>query len=233
MPSTHDLLELDCAASLLGRGESPGWVASALARAPWVVVRRSQLLEGWVPVGVRGTERSERWATVLAEQHIRRSLSPADLLHRWIASAAPAPAGIAAFDALYCIAHAWRDVEFSWGPAGSVGFSLATEDCYCRPESDLDIVLEFPSPISRAEAHHLLASLPLCPVRIDVLVETPACGFSLKEFACSASSLLLRTTHGPCLGSDPWDASLLAIPAPSQTFVRMSQLAALVGDSLQ
>jgi hypothetical protein len=40
---------------------------------------------------------------------------------------------------------------------------------------------------------------------VDIRVETPVCGFSLKEFAGrSPAAILLRVTRGIVLAKDPW-----------------------------
>ncbi|MGC1302704.1 MAG: hypothetical protein WA840_10050, partial [Caulobacteraceae bacterium] len=58
----HDLLRVAGGARLIADGVQPDWVEGALAGAPWVVVRRAGLRDGWVPVGVRGVARNQRWA---------------------------------------------------------------------------------------------------------------------------------------------------------------------------
>jgi phosphoribosyl-dephospho-CoA transferase len=43
------------------------------------------------------------------------------------------------------------------------------------------------------------------PGKVDALVETPCCGFSLEEFATTSHrKILLRTNEGRVLGSNPW-----------------------------
>ena len=43
------------------------------------------------------------------------------------------------------------------------------------------------------------------PVVVDIRVETPVCGFSLKEFAgLSPAAILLRVPGGIVLAKDPW-----------------------------
>ena len=46
------------------------------------------------------------------------------------------------------------------------------------------------------------------PGKVDALVETPFCGFSLEEFVTtSPRKILLRTSDGRILGSNPWNLS--------------------------
>jgi phosphoribosyl-dephospho-CoA transferase len=46
------------------------------------------------------------------------------------------------------------------------------------------------------------------PGKVDALVETRFCGFSLEEFVTTSHrQILLRTSEGRILGSNPWNLS--------------------------
>lgn len=121
------------------------------------------------------------------------------------AIAAP-PRDVPALRELRALLARWRDIAYAWGPAGSVGFELATGVACVTPSSDLDIVLYSDRPMTRDEAARLHASLADSLTRVDVLIETPCGGFSLAEYATvpATASLLLRTADGPRLARDPW-----------------------------
>jgi phosphoribosyl-dephospho-CoA transferase len=74
---THDLLEIAPERVLSLQAFAPAWAAEVLQRVPFLVVRRGQASGQTVPVGVRGTERNQRWAAecnpalVKASQHPR------------------------------------------------------------------------------------------------------------------------------------------------------------------
>ena len=58
------------------------------------------------------------------------------------------------------------------------------------------------------DAQDLWSMISSAPGKVDALVETPFCGFSLQEFATtSPCKLLLRTSDGRILGSNPWNLS--------------------------
>lgn len=98
------------------------------------------------------------------------------------------------------------DIDFSWGPVGSVGFELATGDRVITETSDLDLALFSPQRIAHAIARDLWGSLSSLPAKVDVRVETPCGGFSLEEYALRRSSkILIRTPDGQQLVEDPWD----------------------------
>ncbi|WP_231480464.1 malonate decarboxylase holo-ACP synthase [Thiomonas sp. FB-Cd] len=204
-PRVHDLLRIDGAASLQFDAAPPNWVAPALMRAPWVVVRRAPDRSGLVAVGVRGALRSERVAAWLDPGRVACCVQPQEARTRAPQLDAPR-ARLPAMQALALVEGVWRRwPELHWGPGGSAGFELATACPAVTPSSDLDIVIRSSHPVSRAQATALLASLPIAaPARIDVLLETPAGGIALSEYARAEGRVMLRTHHGPVLTPDPW-----------------------------
>lgn len=107
---------------------------------------------------------------------------------------------------LRTLMKAWKWLTYPWGPAGSLGFEVATGKPTTTPQSDLDVVIYADSPLSRRDAQRLLASADDLEVKLDIRIETPTCGFSQTEYATSPTkTILLRTVAGPILGTDPWD----------------------------
>jgi phosphoribosyl-dephospho-CoA transferase len=95
-------------------------------------------------------------------------------------------------------------LDMSWGPGGSVGYELASGIPAVRADSDLDFVLFAPRQFDIAEAQDLWRMISSAPGKVDAVVETPCCGFSLEEFATNLHrKILLRTSEGRVLGSDP------------------------------
>jgi phosphoribosyl-dephospho-CoA transferase len=100
--------------------------------------------------------------------------------------------------------------------------TLATGTHAAKQKSDLDIVIHAERRMSTEEAMFLCESVKVLPVAVDIRVQTPCCGFALREYAHQAPALiLLRTLSGFMLGSDPWDDSELSDTvcgaAPSRT----------------
>lgn len=190
----HDLLRLlDPAAVASG---APDWVATALQRAPWVVVRRSSAPTGLVAVGVRGVDRSQRCALVVPHGMIGDVVAPEDLAE--LARRGGAPAVRALADARACLDAA----GMPWGPTGSVGFELATGVPTATAASDLDVVVRAPlltPPVVRrlGELHDRLGND--VPVRVDCQVETTSGAVALAELVTSPAEVLLKTTDGPHL----------------------------------
>jgi len=205
----HYLVEIDPKPFLEGNCEPPPvpeWVGEHLRANPFAVVRRGPVTGEHVPIGVRGAERNQRWAARCQPKLVRRVITPPQLLARLVprsrADAAPA------LRALQRLESRWMDLDHPWGPGGSVGFELATGRQVVKGNSDLDIVIYATRRMLSDEARALSADAMELPATVDNRVETPVCGFSLREYACaSAAAILLRTQSGAVLGRDPWRAN--------------------------
>ncbi|MGO4125997.1 malonate decarboxylase holo-ACP synthase [Inquilinus sp. YAF38] len=197
----HDLLRVDPVAVVELIRELPGWAAASLAVVPWVVVRRTVSYDGLFPVGIRGDRRSERCAAWIPPGAVVECRTPEDLATARAWEKHPRRTELPALSALDAVAALLAGLE--WGPAGSVGFELATGRLAAHSDSDLDIVLRAPGRIGRSEAGRLLAALATLPVRVDVAVETPLGACSLAEIA-AGGAVVVKTPIGPQLVRDPW-----------------------------
>ena len=202
----HDLLEIDAQAFIEASPSAPGWVVESLHAAPFVVVRRAPQVPGLVAVGVRGEARNQRWAGACVPSWIRSVLTPVELMSRVRSALTRAPT-IPALRSLALLAGnpTWSSLPHTWGPGGGVGFELASGRPTASLQSDLDLVIYANARLSAEEARRLQAATQSLPSAVDVRVETPVCGFSLTEYASQAPApILLRTTSGVMLASDPW-----------------------------
>lgn len=213
---THDLLEIDSKRFLSCQASAPEWVAESLQRTPFLVVRRGLVTEQMVTVGVRGVDRNQRWAAMCPLNLVKNILAPPQLLKRRVPKTRED--AIPAFRALNFVKERWRAIGYSWGPGGSVGFELAAGEQIAKPESDLDLVIYATERITQEMAKSLYAQTLNLPVAVDVRVEAPLCGFSLKEFAWrNSGKILLRTSNGIMLGTDPWGDE---VPIPATDHMR-------------
>jgi phosphoribosyl-dephospho-CoA transferase len=148
---------------------------------------------------------------VCQSEWIEAIVTPSQLLHCAVSEqrADTAPA----FRALETLKDRWKDLSLTWGPGGSVGFELATAIPVVKPESDLDIVIYAGRPIAADQASALCGCANGLAAPADIRVETPSCGFSLREYASNwPAPILLRTAAGMMLG-DPWESdSSPAVP---------------------
>ena len=204
---THDLLKINPKYLLdeaTARGDTvPGWAEEYVRHVSFAVVRRGFTSETCLPIGIRGYDRNQRWAASCSPHAILYLIAPSQLLG--LAAAPSRVAEVPALQSLEILKALWLDFDRPWGPGGSVGFELATGSNMAHVESDLDIVIRTAKPITLEEAKFRCAQATDLPATVDIRVETPICGFSLKEYAREdRKEILLRTPNGPVLGSDPW-----------------------------
>jgi phosphoribosyl-dephospho-CoA transferase len=219
MPAVHTLLRVAELDALVwdGDGSPADWVLPSLQRAPWVVIRRSPSRNGMWPVGVRGGLRTQRSAAWLPDGALQDFLTPQMLGVRqdWRRHTHPPAVAVLEEVAGILAAHGHAGC---WGPAGSVGFELASGLPSTTADSDLDLVLVADHRIVRTEAVALQTDLSRLPVRIDTLLETQQGAVALSEYAQaeherSHGKMLLRTPRGPRLVRDPWTPEHVASAA--------------------
>ncbi len=197
-PRPHDLLWLTTLDALEGISEA--WVASAWHTGLPVVVRRDVDANGRIPVGVRGLKRDQRAAGWVNPANVVRVVTPEqlavenDLLRSPFISQPPVQVAVQ----LTRQAWPWR-----WGITGSTGYALATGIPVIHADSDLDVIIRAPQPLSPAELTLWQSQLSHALCRADTQVDTPEGGFALAEWLRDGKTLL-KTAQGPRLVSDPW-----------------------------
>jgi phosphoribosyl-dephospho-CoA transferase len=201
----HDLILLRTESAVISTQGNPACPYLNPNQCPWVVVRRGHISDGLIPVGVRGSQRHERCAGFTRLSEVLEIRQP-DQLRITLADASRR--ALQAFRTLSFLESHLVGLDMSWGPGGSVGYELASGIPIVRDGSDLDFILFAPRKLEITEAQDLWRMISSAPGKVDVLVETPFCGFSLEEFVTSPSrKILLRTSDGRVLGSNPWNLS--------------------------
>lgn len=195
----HDLVWPTEAARLELDGPWPVWLTPDwLQRAP-LVVRRERTADGRVPVGLRGAARNERYKGYLDRAGVARHVTP-----EMLAACRESHQPVAALDALAALAPALDALGLAWGPTGGVGFFLACGLPVLRSDSDLDLLVRAPQPLSAAQSAALVAVQAYAACRIDIQVDTGAGAFALAEWSRTGRRVLLKTGAGPLLCDDPW-----------------------------
>ncbi|MEB0010158.1 malonate decarboxylase holo-ACP synthase [Glaciimonas sp. Gout2] len=207
-PRPHDLLWITGVEGLATDQLLPTWAtAEWLAVAP-VVIRRETVTDcAWLPVGLRGTTRSERFKALLSVDAIKHCVQPEFLVQTEAWNIHSQFGAFPAVKTLASMASSLTNMGLHWGPTGSVGFALATGLSVLRDESDLDIVLHAPSPISPEKMSLLQDILDSQMCRIDLQIDTGSGGFAFAEWAAGRKTILLKTGNGPVLTADPWSES--------------------------
>lgn len=187
--------------------DAPHWVAEALSLGQPVVVRCALTAADQIAVGVRGQQREQRYATLIKRSDIQRQVQPEQLIHVESKGGRDWPA----LRVLRQVRPLMEDLGLVWGVSGSAGFELATGFAALHSGSDLDLILRTPRSFSRGQAFRLAASLAVLTeisgCRIDLQLQTPCGGVALREWAGPARQVLLKTSEGARLISDPWSLS--------------------------
>lgn len=199
----HDLLCLQPGAELQTDVPLPDWARDVLSAMHPVVVRRGMRSPASIPVGLRGATRGQRFAAQADAAQVLRVIKPESLTQAVLSL----PEARRQLPALLMLRHLQQELclEQVWGPAGSVGFELASGLPVVKPGSDLDIVVRAPAPVSRGEAQAMCSLFANSLCRCDVSLDTPCGGVSLLEWARGDDKVLLKTDRGPRLVDDPWD----------------------------
>lgn len=194
----HDLLWLDSENSL--EGTSASWVAEQWDCGLPVVVRRDVKQQGRIPVGVRGRTREQRAAGWVEPRHVVRVLSPEQLVdpHRLAMSPFRDLAPLRA--ARHLAKQAW---PWQWGITGSVAYALATGVPVLHGDSDLDLTIRAPHPLTAELLSVWQSVVAQLPCRADTQLETPYGAIALAEWIRDGRGLL-KTDQGPRLVSSPW-----------------------------
>jgi phosphoribosyl-dephospho-CoA transferase len=200
----HDLIRVDQATDLQWNGELPHWVRPYLSRAPFVVVRRAPTLKpDLIPVGIRGPRRGQRVPAFLPVNAIVEFVTPEQLVY----IEGPEMRDLPVFHALSEIGTGLSDGNYSWGPTGSVAFELVSGMNTATSESDLDLIIRVPVPLCHSTASNLLRYLSSFSVHVDAHLDTPVGVIALAEYVQRKMQVLVRTTHGAFMVSDPWAIS--------------------------
>ena len=199
----HDLILLRTESAVISTQGDPACPYLNPNRRPWVVVRRGRISDGLIPVGVRGMQRHERWAGFARLSEVLETRRP-DQLRLLLAE--DSRRGLQAFQTLSYLESQLVGLNMSWGPGGSVGYELASGIPAVHDGSDLDLILFAPKKLNITKAQDLWRMISSAPGKVDALIETPFCGFSLEEFVTtSPRKILLRTSDGRILGYTPWN----------------------------
>jgi phosphoribosyl-dephospho-CoA transferase len=195
----HDLLRLRDPRDLVYRAPPPSWSDEVLSQVPWVVVRRAPFENELIPVGIRGKNRSERFAAFAHATTVVQCVSPKDLVSCQAWREAARREELPALRALPKIQMALQALGLSWGPVGSVGFELATAFPAANCSSDLDLIIRLNDLLVPRVAEELVAVIEDAGARVDVLLETKAGAIALAEYVRTGPNLVLRTVNGPRL----------------------------------
>jgi phosphoribosyl-dephospho-CoA transferase len=170
------------------------------------------VIDQLIPVGIRGPARHLRCAAWLAQNGISRCVTPQQIAQQQAWRTHPLQHRLPPLIALKQLAPIFEQLALCWGITGATGFELASGITALRPDSDLDLNIICPEPVSSKQAQDWLKALHTDDCRIDLQLETPYGAVALVEWARGGSKCLLKTNLGPFLVADPWAAPPLQSP---------------------
>ncbi len=199
--NAHDLLWVD-ALTLEGH-DSPGWYASHNTALPVVVRRASR--QALIPVGVRGKTRSERLAAWACKSSVIKSVTPRELVQSEHTRAYWQSSELLSFQTLTDVDAICQAYGIEWGVTGSLGYELATGMPCAHQDSDIDMTLYLPKPLSCQLLESLNHQLDALPCNVDTQIETLSGAVALSEWVNRGKSkVLIKTDQGPLLTDNPW-----------------------------
>ncbi|WP_410160642.1 malonate decarboxylase holo-ACP synthase [Acinetobacter baylyi] len=178
--------------------DAPHWVKDAVGDDRPVVVRRAKSDSGIVPVGIRGMQRNQRFATHMNDNVITKCVQPESLVHQDLRLYPHLE------QRLNAVASVMNHQHFVWGYTGSVGFELATGLKTVTQSSDIDLLIRTEQPMSKLDAQDILKRLADLNLRIDIQLQTPNGGVALQEWASVTGKVLLKRNEGAFLVENPW-----------------------------
>lgn len=195
-PQPHDLLWGMTVTDL--PFDAPNWVAQVIQRGDPVVVRRAIADNGMIPVGVRGTQRHQRFALEMPERLIKKCITP-EQLHQVELGQFPHLA-----EQIKQLQEHMQMLAWAWGYTGSMGFELATGYRTVTAQSDIDLLIRTPRYLEKADAQALWSQLEQTALPLDVQLQTPLGGVALKEWVRTAGKVMLKRNDGAVLVDNPW-----------------------------
>lgn len=197
----HDLLWVK---NIVVQEEKPNWYANHIMTRP-VVVRRAKH-NPLIPVGIRGSKKTQRLACWVNRQDIIKTMSAIEIAkqQQWLRQYAQHP--LQQFKALQNIELIFSQLNLSWGLCGSLGFELATGLVVANGNSDIDLIVYM---LDKQESEKLVLlwkMLQKLPFKADLQIETPIGAIALYEWMNKPEKIMVKTNLGPILCTDPWSA---------------------------
>lgn len=198
----HDLIRFD--ASFLQGEDLPDWITTMRETVTFAVIRRAEPSNGALPIGIRGSQRHQRWGGWLTPKAVVQHWTPESLVANIAHLPPERSCSVPALAGLLKWHERMAGSAWSWGPTGSVGFELATGQAAATHNSDLDLTIRCEKPISKQDACSLLETSADLGVRCDVALETPLGAVALLEFARTKGPMAIKTPREPKLTTNPW-----------------------------
>ena len=192
--NVHDIVMINSSEAVFFLTEKPAWVDDVLSNTPYVIVRRAPVIDGRIPVGVRGDKRSERIAGFINKSDIEKVIKPADI----VGNLSSFSRMVELKKTLDQVSLIMKRLKVNWGIIGSIAYEIVTNKEVVNEKSDIDIIIS--SELTRGLAIRLLFQIKSLPIRVDITVEKSIGGYNLAEYLETESDkMLVKTINGPQL----------------------------------
>lgn len=192
--SVHDLIKVNNYTDIFTENELPLWVKAALAKNPYVVVRRSLSPKQFLPIGIRGDKRSERYSAFFDRTKAIKVIRPEDIVKNKLWK--ERKEGI--FQYLNSIENIMHRASVEWGIIGSVAFELVTQNQHVSESSDIDIIVRYQPSMTYENCFNIVKQLKEIPINVDIQVEYGKKAYSMHEYVENPENkILIKTEVGP------------------------------------
>lgn len=192
----HDLIQIDSSDDIFSYTKEPNWLERSIKKAPFVVVRRAYSESDFVPVGIRGKNRNERFAAFLNVNNIKTYYTPEQIVknENWLLYSQKI------FSYIEYIKQVMNKNNLIWGLVGSVGFELISNVPMVNKNSDIDLIIRYTPCLTPSLSRFIINYLDKLPIQVDIQVETNFGSFALQEYAyANGKPILFKTRSGPIL----------------------------------
>jgi len=198
----HDLLYVNYT-DLILEEKLPDWV-NQNRLTDWAVVRRDQMNDDLIPVGLREKNRNERFACWVKQADIIKVVTPYDLIaENYLQQVSEKrQREFEIFKTFKLLGNYLSN--YKWGVGGSLGYELASQRPAIKQTSDIDVLIESNHPLTPSQKQELLSICKNMSNRMDIQIITPFGGCSLLELCQNNTHVLLKTISGPMLVENPW-----------------------------
>lgn len=194
--NVHDLIKICHEQEIISDNTVPSWVNDAIRKNPYVIVRRAFSPAPYIPIGIRGEKRNERFAAYVRESEQLQIIHPEFFIYEELWRDKKGTI----FKHLHTIREIMENEGVVWGIIGSVAYELVTNTPCTTDSSDIDLIVRYTPQLSMERCKRIIEKCNDIPIKIDVQIEFDRKACSMKEYVQNnQEAILFKTDVGPVL----------------------------------